>query len=69
MKKNLSQFANYCRDRGISCLFTGSNGKGTLLFTVYGFKGLRALSERVRRNFEKRLAEDNPEAEIDVLYM
>ena len=64
-KKNLSEFANYCRDRNIGVLFRGRHEK-TLYVDVY-FP--RYASERVRRKFEQRLRADNAGYTASIEYL
>lgn len=65
MKKGLSGFANYCRDRNIGVLLRGFDDDNAF-FDVY-FP--RRLSERARFNFEKRLRADSPEQKVHILYL
>lgn len=55
--KKLSRFANYCHKRNIGVLLHGFTDDD-LYFDVY-FP--RELGKVTRRNFEKRLQEDNQE--------
>lgn len=65
MKKGLSGFANYCRDRNIGVLLRGF----TTADAFYDIYFPRKLSERTRRGFEKRLRADNPKRECRIAYL
>lgn len=62
-KKGLSTFANYCRDRNIMCLLRGFT-EDELFFDVSKIR-----SERIRRNFERRLKADNPGYKCNIKYV
>lgn len=63
-KKNLTIFANYCRDRNIRVTCTGCN-ETIAYFTV---RLPRDFTQRKQRNFESRIRADSPDCAIDILY-
>jgi len=62
--RQLSDLANYARDRNIAILFRGSSD-GTLFFDIIL---PRDTTARVRQNLEKRLIADNEGCDLDIVY-